>query len=178
MKMKLVMKIAIIAVIPLLFVFFINRIIQFSHLKKKNIEAISTLQPFTAYQSGKAIVFDRSSITKKYLLLAYISTDCEHCDYMTDELKMHDKDFGNYNIVMVAMGTEQSFQQFTAKHNLNLVTDISILWDKGFKVRKQFAVSSTPEFFIYNKAGQNVLHIKGETKIENLLKAVEPHEAD
>ena len=178
MKKKLVVKLIIIGIIPLLFVFFISRILQTADLKKKTAEVISVLQPFTAYQNGKPITFDKANITKKYVVLAYVSTDCEHCDYMTEELKKHSKDFRNCTIVMLAMGTEQSLTQFIEKHNLTKVNDISILWDKEFKIRKQFAVTATPEFFIYNKAGQNVLHINGETKIENLLKAVEPHETD
>ncbi len=178
MKKKLVMKIAIISIIPLLFVFFISRIIQSANLKKKKAEAVSMLQPFTAYQNNRPVVFDKTTITREYLLLAYMSTDCEHCDYMTEELKKHYKGFENCNIFLLAMGTEQSLTQFTAKHSLSLVNDINILWDKNFEIKKQLAISSTPEFFIYNKAGINVLHIKGETKIENLLKAVETHEAD
>lgn len=178
MKKKGLMKIAIVSLIPLLLVFFISHIIQTTRSKEKKSEEISKLQSFTAYKNDNPISFDKTAITKKYLLLAYMSTDCEHCDYMTEQLKKHSKYFGNCNVVMVAMGTEQSLHQFIAKHNLNSVNDINILWDKEFKIRKQFAISSTPEFFVYNKAGQNVLHIRGETKIENLLKAVEPHEAD
>jgi thioredoxin-related protein len=173
MKNKLIVKSVILVLVFLLFAFLIIRIQHTANLKKKDAESILLLQPFAAYKNNKLVFIDKSKITKNYLLLAYISTECEHCDYMAEELKKYEKNFINCNIVLVAMGTEQSLHQFTAKHNLGIVNNINILWDKEFKIKKQFAVSTTPEFFIYNRAGHNVLHIKGETKIENLLKVIQ-----
>lgn len=169
MSFKIV-KVILTLVIVTVFAFLLNEIIKRINHKEQAQKTIATLLPFAGYQNNQLVAFDTSRINKPYLLLAYFSTDCDHCNYMMEELKDNYSQFTSCNIVVVAEGADTSIQRFAKEHSIDSLHGLTYLRDKDFSIRHQFNITNVPEFFIYNKKGQLVTSIKGETKIENLLK--------
>ncbi len=138
--------------------------------KEKKEQGFSRLQEITAYQNYQPVIINTEFIKSRYLLLACINTDCNHCDYMTELLCKNINRFTQCRVVFLAQGSEESLAVFSQKHQLGNFKDILLLHDKDREFQKKHNVSSTPYFLIYNKQGKNILTIEGETKIDNLLK--------
>lgn len=173
MQKKQFVKTVIIANIIILFGYLLFQAIQSSLNKKRQVQAIAVLKPITVYQQNHPIIINKEFFTTDYLLLAYMSTDCDHCDYMTDQLCKNINRFVKCRVVLLAQGSPTSLGTFSKKHQLDSCNNILLLHDKNMEVLKKYKISSTPYFLMYNKEGKNILAIKGETKIDNLLKPLQ-----
>jgi thioredoxin-related protein len=135
----------------------------------KHDKPLASLQPIKAYQRDEIVIIDKNFITSNYLLLAYMNTDCNHCDYMTEQLCKNTNRFKKCQVVLLAQGSAISLEKFKQKHQLDNFKEILLLHDKDLDIAKNYKINSTPYFLMFNKHGSNILTLEGETRIENLL---------
>ena len=166
---KIVIRINAIIIACFILIFVFNN----STNRFKSIHPYSTLQPVNVYKQEQPLTIDKNLISSDYLLIAYMSTDCDHCDYMMEQLCKNIDSFKQCRVVLVAQGSKASLETFSQKHQLNNFKEVLLLHDKDLEMIKKYKISSTPHFLMYNKEGKNILTIKGETKIENLLKPLQ-----
>ena len=105
---------------------------------------------------------------KGRLILWFFMPDCEHCQYMAQELYRHAKALADTRIVMITVADSQSILTFDKKYHLDELGNVLLLRDKYLRFPGLFGTGAVPSFFVYS-AGKLTRKIAGETRVENLL---------
>lgn len=134
--------------------------------QKVHIETLQLL-PFFAMDGTR---FDSAAFTnfKGRLIIMFFMPDCEHCQYMAQEMKKNARDIADCKIVMVTVADSESIVAFDKQYRLNELPNVLILRDKYARFPALFGTGVVPSFFIYS-AGKLTRKITGETRIQNLL---------
>jgi thiol-disulfide isomerase/thioredoxin len=104
------------------------------------------------------------------VIVYHFSPDCEHCQYMAKEIKYNINKFSKTCILMITSAKKDDATNFMKEYDLDSIKHIHLGFDKNLSFYKIFGSFDIPSFYIYNKEHELSSHIKGETKIENLIK--------
>lgn len=110
--------------------------------------------------------------TGKAVGINYFDPGCSHCQYMAEEIVKNKQHFSHSLMVMITEASKKDTDSFARQYALSGLAFLSITRDSLGLFYKTFGTRITPSFFIYNKEHQLVKIIKGETKIENILNAL------
>ena len=78
--------------------------------------------------------------------------------------------FSNIQLVFISNESPAAIMAFATKHKLNNYDTISFLSDRKMSFRTTFDVKSLPCMVLYNKDKQLIEKIRGQIKVEALLK--------
>ena len=150
-------------------------ILFFSFYKKINQKLIAekTINHIPSFrftqQNGNAFDNKNPALQGNKTLLYYFDPDCDHCQYMAQEILANKNKFSGWYVLMVSFADSARMQQFYEKYQLGEMKNLCMVRDKESQFPVLFGTSATPSFFVYDNQ-QNLVHkILGETKIEKIL---------
>jgi len=106
------------------------------------------------------------------VVIDYFAPDCEHCQYMARQLASHIGELRNARLLMITPADRKEAESFMKGYGLDTLNSVHLGLDSGFLFFRTFGTASIPSFFIYNRHQQLVAHFEGETKIGNIIHAI------
>lgn len=167
--MKLSIKIFLITFGLSLIAFLTFKILN--EINRKNLINVKTQQlPDLAFLQLTGKQYLESKI-RKNVIVNYFSPDCNHCQYMTEQISKNIDSFYSVMIIMVTSADSASTNRFCNDYHLDKFKNIVVLRDIKNQFHNYFGTVTSPTFFIYND-GILAKKIIGETKIENIIHAI------
>jgi peroxiredoxin len=96
--------------------------------------------------------------------------DCDHCQREAAEISSHLTSFQKHSVWFVSTAALPEIQKFSTQYKLAGYANIHFVRTEMKDVISNFGGIPTPSVFIYSKDKQLVKAIKGETKIEEIIK--------
>lgn len=132
--------------------------------------AIRSVPAFDFKQlDGKSFSRDSVDFNVDRLVLNYYNPDCDHCQYVADQIVKNAVKFERIQLLMITPADKEKVADFCRRYQLESVPNLKLLLDTHHEFETVFGTSVTPSFFIYNYDGKLVEKIIGETKVENLF---------
>jgi peroxiredoxin len=171
--MKKILKI----VIPIFFItalcFLGYKIVTKINYKKEVAANIKTIPAFT-YQNLKRESFSNKNLkTDTPTLFIYFNSECEYCNEETKMIQESVDKFVPHQLVFVSFEKPDKINSFAIKHKLLNYDNIHFLCDSKVTFATTFDVQSLPCLVLYNKNQQLIEKIKGQTKVETLVKKLQ-----
>ncbi|MGC4037249.1 MAG: redoxin domain-containing protein [Chitinophagaceae bacterium] len=111
-------------------------------------------------------------IDDKPVIVSQFSPDCEHCQYMAEQINLNQVAFKDCPVIMITGATKERTEEFIKTYKLSELPFLSVGIDTSDYFYRTFGTNSIPSFFIYNREHKLIKTIKGETKIDNLTMAI------
>lgn len=96
--------------------------------------------------------------------------DCDHCQREATEISKHLKSFEKHPVWFISTASFDDIDNFSRKYSLSGYANIHFVRTDIKDVINNFGGIPTPSVFIYSKDKKLVKAIKGETKIEEIIK--------
>lgn len=140
--------------------------------KKEVAENIKMIPEFTYHTiSGKE--FSNSDLKNAIpTVFLYFNSECEHCQSEAEEIRDNTEKFQNVQLVFISFEEPKKITVFAKKYKLIGYDNITFLCDSKVSFATTFDVNSLPSLVIYDRNKKLIEKIKGEVKIENILKKV------
>lgn len=170
----LIMKKYLKILLPLLFLgvlgyFGFQIFIKIKH-KKEIAENIKTIPKFE-YQNINGGIFTTKNLKKGTpILFIYYNSDCEFCNEEAQMIKQNIDNFATTQLVFVSFEKPDLIKAFATKYKLNTYDNVHFLCDTQLTFATTFDVKSLPSLVLYDKKQRLIEKIKGQTKVETLLK--------
>ena len=143
--------------------------IQYKKQVAKNIKII----PKFDYQNIKGGAFDNSNLVANTpTIFVYFNSDCEFCNEEAAMIHVNIDKFNTSQLIFVSFEKPNAIVAFAKKHNLINRDNIHFLSDSKVTFATTFDVKSLPCLVLYDKNQQLIEKIKGQTKVETILKKV------
>jgi peroxiredoxin len=171
--MKKILKI----VIPIFFItvlcFLGYQIVIKINYKKEVAANIKTIPDFK-YQNLKGESFSNKNLkTDTSTLFIYFNSECEYCNQETKMIQASVNKFAPHQLVFVSFEKPEKINSFAQKHKLLNYDNIHFVCDSKVTFATTFDVRSLPCLVLYDKNQQLIAKIKGQTKIETLVKKLQ-----
>jgi peroxiredoxin len=140
--------------------------------KNKISENIKTIPTFS-YKTINGEVFcnkDLKNDTPKVFL--YFNSECEHCQSEAEQIRDNVEKFANVQLVFISFEKPDKIVAFATKYKLNHYDNITFLCDSKVSFSITFDVKSLPTIVIYDKNKKLLEKIKGQVKVETILKKI------
>lgn len=135
-------------------------------------ENIKTIPEFS-YKTIEGKPFSKQDLKDDTpTVFLYFNSDCEHCQSEAEQIRDNIEKFANAQLVFISFEEPQKITAFATKYKLIGYDKITFLCDKQVSFAITFDVKSLPTVVIYDKNKKLVEKIKGEVKIENILKKI------
>ncbi|WP_369752766.1 TlpA family protein disulfide reductase [Flavobacterium sp. WC2409] len=168
--MKKVLKISIPILILVLITFMGYKVITKITHKREVAEHIKTIPPFS-YPSIYGKLFTNKDLKDNTpTLFIYFNSECEHCQSEASQIQENITNFKNFQLVFVSFEEKNKIIAFAKKYKLDSYDNITFLLDKQVTFSTTFDVNSLPTIILYNKNRDLIEKIKGQTKVETILK--------
>lgn len=172
--MKKILKI----IIPILFIcvlgyFGVQIFTKIQH-KKEVAENIKTIPKFD-YQNIKGGVFSNANLKKDTpTLFVYFNSECEFCNEEAQMIHANIKQLAAFQLVFISFEKPALIRAFATKHQLNSYDNVTFLSDSKVSFATTFDVKSLPCLVLYDKNQKLIEKIKGQTKVDVLVKKIAP----
>lgn len=132
-----------------------------------------TLPAFEILLLDSATKFNSFYIQEgRYTMLMFFSTDCDHCQMMTDSLIRHMPAFKNVQMVMAAPQDLQQIRTFYQKNGLKKYRNILMGKDINMFFHKFYQAYYVPVIVIYDKQKKLLKCFEGGAKMKELLEVI------
>jgi peroxiredoxin len=163
--------------LPILFIgllgYFGFQIVSKINHKKQVAENIKIIPTFS-YENVKGGVFsNKNIIANKATLFVYYNSECEFCNEEAKMIQENTTKFSNTQLVFISNESPKKITAFATIHKLNNYDNISFLSDNKMSFRTTFDVNSLPCMVLYDKDKKLIEKIKGQIKVEALLKKLQ-----
>ncbi|MBS1772589.1 MAG: thioredoxin fold domain-containing protein [Bacteroidetes bacterium] len=129
-----------------------------------------TLPAFNIQLLDSTTIFNTFNIQEgRYTLLIFFSTDCDHCQMMTDSLLSHRSELKNIQICMFAPQALPEIRAFYAKNNIKNYRNIMMGKDVDMFFHKFYKAYYVPCLVVYDKQKKFVKFFEGGAKMKDLL---------
>ncbi|RTY83122.1 redoxin domain-containing protein [Flavobacterium sp. ZB4P23] len=164
-------------IIPLVFVsllaFMGYKIVAKINHKKEIAANIKTIPAFQ-YQNLKGESFSNKNLkTDTPTIFIYYNSECEYCNEETKMIQESVYKFRPYQLVFISFEKPELIKTFAQKHNLLNYDNIHFVCDTKVTFATTFDVQSLPCLVLYDKNQQLIEKIKGQTKVETLVKKLQ-----
>ncbi|CAM2802057.1 MAG: redoxin domain-containing protein [Paludibacter sp.] len=164
-------------VLPLVFVSLISlmgyKIVTKIKHKKEIAANIKTIPAFI-YQNLNGESFSNKNLkTDTPTLFIYFNSECEYCNEEAHMIEESVDKFRPYQLVFVSFEKPELIKTFAQKHNLLNYGNIHFVCDSKVTFATTFDVQSLPCLVIYDKHQQLIEKLKGQTKVETILKKLQ-----
>lgn len=171
--MKKYLKIIIPIIIIGLFCFMIYNIISKINHKKEVAESIENLPKFQ-YQKLDGSNFSNKDLKKNTpTIFLYFNSDCDFCNHEAQEIKENIGKLNKFQIIFISFEKQELIKAFSKKHKLDTYDNITFIHDAKVTFATTFDVKSLPTIIIYNSKNKLIGKLKGQTKVNNILKKLE-----
>ena len=163
--------------IPLVFISLVSflgyKIVTKINYKKEVAANIKTIPDFK-YQNLQGESFSNKNLKKGTpTLFIYFNSECEYCNEETKMIQERLNEFNRYQLVFVSFEKPELIKTFAQKYNLLNYDNIHFVCDTKVTFATTFDVQSLPCLVLYDKNQQLIEKLKGQTKVEVLLKKLQ-----
>lgn len=155
-----------------LFSFLITKIIvRINHRNEvtKNIKKI----PAFSFQDINGVLFNNRNLKKNTAtIFVYFNTECEFCNSEAKIIQENRSKLNNVELVFVSFENPEKIKSFAIEHQLITYNNIHFLYDKQVSFASTFDVVGLPTIVIYDKKNQLIEKIKGQVKINHILRTL------
>jgi len=142
--------------------------------KKEVAENIKTIPKFE-FQNIKGGNFTNDNLKKDTpTLFVYFNTECEFCNEETQMIKGNIEKFKAFQLVFISFEKPDLIKTFATKYKLTTYDNVTFLSDTKVSFATTFDVKSMPCLVLYDKNKKLIEKIKGQTKVETILKKLAP----
>lgn len=161
-------------VIPIIVISFIAfmgyKVIDKINHKKEIAENIKTIPEFT-FQTLEGELFTNQNLKKDTpTLFIYYNSECSYCNEEAKMIYENIENLKNIQIIFISFETTENIKLFATNHKLIHHDNIHFISDSQSTFASTFDVKSLPCLVLYNKKQELIEKIKGQIKIETLLK--------
>ena len=161
-------------IIPILFIvvlgYFGSQIYFKIQHKKEVAEHIKTIPVFN-YENVKGGTFTRDNLKVGLpTLFIYFNTECEFCNEEAQMIQGNIENFKSIQLIFISFEKIETIKVFAKKYKLDTYANINFLSDTKITFATTFDVKSLPCLVLYDKNQKLIEKIKGQTKVETLLK--------
>jgi len=140
--------------------------------KKAVAEHIKTIPAFS-YKTIEGKSFSNQDLKDdKPTVFLYFNSECEHCQSEAEQIRDNVEKFSKAQLVFISFEEPKKIAAFAKKYKLVNYDNISFLSDSKVSFATTFDVNSLPTVVIYDKNKKLAAKIKGEIKVENILKKI------
>ena len=170
--MKKYLKIIIPILVIGLFAFMGYKVISKINHKKEVANNIKTIPAFS-YKTIEGKVFSNTDLKENIsTVFLYFNSECEHCQSEAQQISDNVEKFANVQLIFISFEDPKKIMAFSTKYKLDHNDIVTFLCDSKVSFAITFDVNSLPTVVIYDKNKKLIEKIKGEVKIENILKKV------
>lgn len=160
--------------IPILFIgafgYFGYQIYSKIQHKKEVAENIKTIPKFE-YQYIKGGNFTNKNLEEDTpTLFIYYNSECDFCNEEAKMIKQNIDRFADFQLCFISFEKPEQIKTFANKYQLNTYDNIHFLCDSKVTFATTFDVKSMPCIILYNKDQKLIEKIKGQVKVETILK--------
>ena len=138
--------------------------------KKEVAENIKTIPKFE-YKNIKGGVFSNANLKKDTpTLFVYFNSECEFCNEEAQMIQANIQQLSAFQLVFISFEKPALIKAFAAKHQLNSYDNVTFLSDSKASFATTFDVKSLPCLVLYDKNQKLIEKIKGQTKVDVLVK--------
>jgi peroxiredoxin len=174
MTIKNTMKKYIKIIIPFVFIAFLGymgyQVMSKINHKKEVAKNIKIIPSFT-YQDIDGNPFTNANlIENKALLFVYYNSECEFCNEEAKMIKENIEQFNTTQIIFISFEETEIIKQFATNHQLDTYDNVTFLSDSKVSFATTFDVKSLPCIVLYDKKGNLIEKLKGQTKADTILR--------
>jgi peroxiredoxin len=141
--------------------------------KKEVAEHIKTIPAFS-YKTIKGQIFSNTDLKNDTpTIFLYFNSECEHCQNEAEQIRDNIEKFSRVQLVFISFEEPKKIEAFARKYKLNHYDNIDFLCDSKVSFSITFDVKSLPTIILYNKNKELIEKIKGQTKVETLIKKLQ-----
>lgn len=171
--MKKILKIIIPILVLSVLAFMGYKVVTKINHKKEVAEHIKTI-PVFEYQNIKGGKFTNKTLLKNTpTLFIYFNSDCEYCQNEASQIQENIDKFKNVQLVFISFEKAKQIAAFATKYKLDSYDNVHFLCDSKVSFATTFDVKSLPCLVLYDKNHKLIEKIKGQTKVETLLKKLQ-----
>ncbi|MBP6755504.1 MAG: redoxin domain-containing protein [Bacteroidia bacterium] len=164
-------------IIPILFIgaiaFMGYKVISKINHKKEVAEHIKTI-PVFSYNTISGKEFSNTDLKDEIpTVFLYFNSECEHCQNEAEQIRDNLKKFEKVQLIFISFEEPKKILDFATKYKLIGYDKITFLCDSKVSFATTFDVNSLPAVVIYDKNKKLLEKIKGEVKIEKILKQLD-----
>jgi peroxiredoxin len=138
--------------------------------KKEVAKNIKTIPAFS-YKTIEGKAFSNQDLKEKIpTVFLYFNSECEHCQSEAEQIRDNVEKFANVQLVFISFEEPKKIMAFATKYKLIGYDKITFLCDSKVSFSTTFDVNSLPALVIYDKNKKLMSKIKGEIKVEVILK--------
>lgn len=138
--------------------------------KKEVAKNIKTIPKFE-YENIKGGAFSNNNLKKDTpTLFVYFNSECEFCNEEAQMIQANIQQLSAFQLVFISFEKPNLIKAFAAKHQLNSYDNVTFLSDSKVSFATTFDVKSLPCLVLYDKNQKLIEKIKGQTKVETLVK--------
>lgn len=164
--LKIILPILILGAIT----FMAYKVITKINHKKEIAEKIKTIPAFS-YKTINGKVFSNTNLKENIpTIFLYFNSECEHCQSEAEQIRDNVEKFANAQLVFISFEEPKKITAFATKYKLIGYDKITFLCDSKVSFSTTFDVKSLPTVVIYDKNKKLIVKIKGEVKVEAILK--------
>ncbi|WP_348823839.1 peroxiredoxin family protein [Flavobacterium aestuarii] len=168
--MKKTLKIVIITLLLALIAFMGYKVINKINYKKEVAEHIKTIPEFS-YKTTAGKTFTKKDLKENIpTVFLYFNSECEHCQSEAIQIQENIEKFADIQLVFISFEEPKKIMAFAKKYKIDHYDTVTFLCDKQVSFATAFDVKSIPTVVIYDKNKKLLEKIKGEVKIDNILK--------
>ncbi|TPG38842.1 TlpA family protein disulfide reductase [Flavobacterium pectinovorum] len=129
--------------------------------------------PEFSYQNIDGIAFTNKNLREKTsTIFIYFNTECDFCHEEAKIIKENITRFSNVQFIFVSAEKPEQIKKFAQKHQLTTYDTVYFLHDNKNTFATTFDVNALPCLVLYDKNNTLIEKIKGQTKVEILIKKI------
>jgi peroxiredoxin len=135
-------------------------------------ENIKTIPEFS-YKTIEGNPFSKEDLKDNTpTVFVYFNSECEHCQSEAEQIRDNVEKFSNTQLVFISFEDPKKIMAFATQYKLIGYDKVVFLCDSKVSFSTTFDVNSLPTVVIYDKNKKLIEKIKGQIKVENILKKI------
>ena len=126
--------------------------------------------PDFQFKTIEGKTFKSAEIRSGPVLLIYFNPDCEHCQFLIDDLLKNIDYIKDSKVIMISNADENTTVSFLKDRLNGNYNRIAVLVDDSLSFEDHFGKRKVPSVFIYNDELKLVKSFSGEVRSETLIK--------
>lgn len=164
--LKIILPIAIISFLVIMGYKVVDKI----NYKKQVAENIKQM-PVFSYFDLDGNVFTKDNLPKNTpVLFVYFNSECDFCNHEAEMIQQNLEKLEDIQIVLISFEKMDRIKEFAQKYSLLQHDNINFIADSKATFATTFDVKSLPCLVLYDKDRNLIEKIKGQVKIETVLK--------
>lgn len=168
--MKKYLKITLLIAFMGILFFLGYKIVSKINQKKEIAQNIKSIPQFL-YQDINGGLFTKKNLKKgTATIFIYFNTECEFCNEEAKIIKENMKYLNDFQLIFVSFEKKENIKKFAQEYQLNTYNNIHFLCDDKVTFASTFDINTLPYLVLYDKEQNLIDKIKGQIKIETLIK--------